>query len=56
VTIAELLDGEGTDPWTFPWWELEYRHTARVRRDLVDRYAPAGRALSALRWRVGVSG
>jgi integrase len=62
VTVAELLDVEGTDPWTFPWWELEYRHTARVRRDLVDRYAPAtvNKMLTVLRgvlktcWRLGL--
>jgi integrase len=62
VTVAELLDGKGTDPWTFPWWELEYRHTARVRRDLVDRYAPAtvNKMFTVLRgvlktcWRLGL--
>jgi hypothetical protein len=44
VTVAELLDGKGTDPWTFPWWELAYRHTARVRRDRPQEAAAAGRA------------
>jgi integrase/recombinase XerD len=40
-TIAEILAGEDADPWTFPWHELRYQHTARVRRELVQRYAPA---------------
>jgi site-specific recombinase XerD len=61
-TIAEILAGEGTDPWTFPWEELRYQHTARVRRELVQRYAPAtvNKMLSALRgtlknaWRLGM--
>jgi site-specific recombinase XerD len=61
-TIAEILAGEGTDPWTFPWEELRYQHTARVRRELVQRYAPAtvNKMLSALRgvlknaWRLGL--
>ena len=60
-TIAEILAGEDADPWTFPWEELRYQHTARVRRQLVDRYAPAtvNKMLSALRgvlksaWRLG---
>jgi hypothetical protein len=62
TTIAELLDGEGTDPWTFSWWELEYRHTARARRELVERYAPGtvNKMLTVLRgvlktcWRLGL--
>ena len=61
-TIAEILAGEDADPWTFPWEELRYQHTARVRRELVDRYAPAtvNKMLSALRgvlknaWRLGM--
>jgi site-specific recombinase XerD len=61
-TIAEILGGEDTDPWTFPWQDLRYQHTARVRRDLVQRYAPAtvNKMLSALRgtlknaWRLGL--
>ncbi len=61
-TIAEILAGEDADPWTFPWEELRYQHTARVRRQLVDRYAPAtvNKMLSALRgvlknaWRLGL--
>ena len=61
-TIAKILAGEDADPWTFPWDELRYQHTARVRRQLVDRYAPAtvNKMLSALRgvlknaWRLGL--
>lgn len=61
-TIAEILAREDADPWTFPWEELRYQHTARVRRELVDRYAPAtvNKMLSALRgvlknaWRLGL--
>jgi site-specific recombinase XerD len=61
-TIAEILAGEDADPWTFPWEELRYQHTARVRRQLVDRYAPStvNKMLSALRgvlknaWRLGL--
>lgn len=62
TTIAELLGGEGTDPWTYPWWELAYRDTARVRRKLIRRYAPAtvNKMLTSLRgvlknaWRLGL--
>ncbi|HSL85091.1 MAG TPA: tyrosine-type recombinase/integrase [Thermoanaerobaculia bacterium] len=61
-TIAEILAGEDADPWTFPWEELRYQHTARVRKELVTRYAPAtvNKMLSALRgtlknaWRLGM--
>jgi integrase len=61
-TIAEILAGEDADPWTFPWERLTYAHTARVRREIVARYAPAtvNRMLSALRgvlknaWRLGL--
>lgn len=61
-TVAEILAGEDADPWTFPWEELRYQHTARVRRQLVDRYAPStvNKMLSALRgvlknaWRLGL--
>jgi site-specific recombinase XerD len=61
-TIAEILGGEDTDPWTFAWQDLRYQHTARVRRELVQRYAPAtvNKMLSALRgvlknaWRLGM--
>ena len=31
-TIAGLLGGEGTDPWTYPWWKVRYRDTATPRR------------------------
>jgi site-specific recombinase XerD len=61
-TIAEILAGEDTDPWTFPWERLTYAHTARVRRELVQKYSPASvnKMLSALRgtlknaWRLGL--
>jgi site-specific recombinase XerD len=61
-TITEILAGEDADPWTFSWEQLTYAHTARVRRELVDRYAPAtvNKMLSALRgvlknaWRLGM--
>jgi site-specific recombinase XerD len=60
--IVQIVAGEGADPWTFPWHELRYQHTARVRRELVQRYAPAtvNKMLSALRgvlknaWRLGM--
>jgi integrase len=61
TTIAEMLTGEETDPWTYPWWKLRYRDTAAVRATLKERFAPAtvNRMLSALRgvlknaWRLG---
>ena len=61
-TVAAIVAGEGTDPWTFPWWELRYRDTARVRATLISRFAPStvNRTLSALRsvlkhaWRLGL--
>jgi hypothetical protein len=59
-TIVRLLDA--ADPWTYPWHRLRYRDTARVRAQLVERYAPAtvNKILSALRgvlktcWRLGL--
>jgi len=35
----------------FPWWELRHPHTAKLRADLLERYAPATvrRLLSAVR-------
>jgi site-specific recombinase XerD len=61
-TVAAIVAGEGTDPWTFPWWELRYRDTAKVRATLISRFAPStvNRTLSALRsvlkhaWRLGL--
>jgi integrase len=59
-TIVKLLGG--ADPWTYPWHRLRYRDTARVRAQLVERYAPAtvNKILSSLRgvlktcWRLGL--
>jgi integrase len=59
-TIVKLLGA--TDPWTYPWHRLRYRDTARVRAQLVERYAPAtvNKILSSLRgvlktcWRLGL--
>jgi len=59
-TIVKLLGS--TDPWSHPWHRLRYRDTARVRAQLVERYAPAtvNKILSALRgvlktcWRLGL--
>jgi len=69
TTMAGLLSG-GTDekgrPWAdveaFPWWALQYAHTAAVRSELAERFAPAtaNRHLAALRgvlqeaWRLGL--
>ena len=38
-TMVKLLDA--SDPWSYPWHRLRYRDTARVRAQLVERYAPA---------------
>jgi len=59
-TIVKLLGG--ADPWSYPWHRLRYLDTARVRAQLVERYAPAtvNKILSALRgvlktcWRLGL--
>ena len=61
-TVAGLLGGVGTDPWTYPWWKVRYRDTAAVRAKLTQRFAPStiNRMLSALRcvlknaWRLGL--
>lgn len=61
-TIAEILAGEDADPWTFPWEDLHYQHTARARRQLVEHYAPStvNKRLPDLRgvlkntWRLGL--
>lgn len=68
-TIAGLLSGgadESGRPWAdaeaFPWWMLAYSHTAAVRSELAERYAPAtaNRHIAALRgvlketWRLGL--
>ena len=61
-TVVGILGGEGTDPWTHPWWKVRYRDTAAVRAKLIQRFAPStvNRMLSALRcvlknaWRLGL--
>lgn len=60
-TVAGILAGGAADPWTFPWEEVRYQHVARVRRELIESFAPAtvNKMLSALRqvfkhaWRLG---
>ncbi len=61
-TMAHLLRGPDTDPFTLPWHELGYQHTQLLRTQLSERYAPAttNRMLAALRgvltecWRLGL--
>lgn len=61
-TIAKILAGENADPWTFPWHHLTYQHTARVRREILLRYAPetVNKMITMLRgvlkqaWRLGL--
>ena len=61
-TVAGLLGGEGTDPWTYPWWKVRYRDSAAVLAKLTQRFAPStvNRMLSAMRcvlknaWRLGL--
>ncbi len=61
-TIARILGGEDADPWTFPWHRLTYQHTARVRREILARYAPetVNKMITMLRgvlkqaWRLGL--
>jgi site-specific recombinase XerD len=61
-TIAGLLTGYRYDMRTFPWGALRYSHTAAVRAQLADLYAPAtaNKMLAALRgvlreaWRLGL--
>lgn len=59
--IAGLVHG-GADAWSVNWPELRFQHTAAIRSELAERYAPAtvNRQLSALRgvlkasWRLGL--
>jgi integrase len=59
-TIVSVLGGG--DPWRYSWHRLRYRDTARVRAQLVSRYAPAtvNKMLTVLRgvlktcWRLGL--
>ena len=50
-TTAEILGGPKTDPATFRWEALRPEDVMRLRRTLMDRYAPAtvNKMLSALR-------
>lgn len=60
--IAGLLTGGVADHLSLPWHELRYQHTAAVRAQLAERYAPAtaNKMLAALRgtlqeaWRLGM--
>ena len=59
--IAELLTGTETDPYSIPWWKVEYQHSQAIRSLLMERYSPAStnKMLAALRgvlresWRLG---
>jgi len=55
-TIAGIL-AEGSDALTFPWSQLRFQHTAAVRAQLAQRYAPAtaNKMLSALRGVLGAA-
>lgn len=50
-TMAGLGSGGQLDALAFPWQQLRYQHTAAIRTQLLERYAPATvkRFLSALR-------
>lgn len=50
-TIAGILSGGTVDCFNLAWSKLRYQHTALVRSQLMDRYAPAtaNRILCALR-------
>jgi site-specific recombinase XerD len=60
--IADMLSSGACDADTLPWERLRYQHTAKVRAELVELFAPAtvNRYLSALRgvlreaWRLGL--
>ena len=62
ATIARLITGEGVDPLTLPWHQLEYQHVQGIRTRLAERFAPAtcNKLLAALRgvlkesWRLGL--
>lgn len=59
--IAEIVTGQSTDSFGFPWANLRYEHAQAIRSQLAERYKPAtaNRHLSALRgvlkecWRLG---
>ncbi len=60
-TIASLVSSDQADAWNLPWHELRYQHTAAIRSELAERYAPAtaNKMLSAMKgvikecWRLG---
>ncbi len=60
-TIAKLVSADRANALTLPWQHLRYQHTAAIRSELAQRYAPAtaNKMLSALRgvlkecWRLG---
>ncbi len=59
--VAAILTGDELDAQTLDWSQLRYQHTAAVRAQLAERYAPAtaNKMLAALRgvlkeaWRLG---
>jgi site-specific recombinase XerD len=62
TVLAELASGGAEDPLSLAWAELRYQHTAALRAELAERYAPAtaNKTLAALRgvlaeaWRLGL--
>jgi integrase len=50
-TIADLVSGGRATALTLPWARLRFQHTAAIRAQLAERYAPAtaNKMLSALR-------
>jgi integrase len=62
ATIAVIAAGTSADPLTLPWGQLRHVHTAAIRAQLADRYAPktARKMLTALKgtlkaaWRLGL--
>ena len=59
--IARLVSADQADAATVPWHELRYQHTAAIRSELAESYAPAtaNKMLSAMKgvikecWRLG---
>ena len=50
-TIAAIVSSNRCDAQTLPWHRLQYQHTAAIRAELAQRFAPttANKMLSALR-------